>query len=44
MNKLKLIGAGVLAGGGLTKNDWLFILSIMITVLGMLQSYWENRD
>lgn len=43
MNKLKYAGMAALAGGGLSKQDWLFIISILLTVLGMLQSYLENR-
>lgn len=43
MNKLKLIGAGAVGAGALTNQDWLFILSIVITVLGMIQSYLETR-
>ena len=44
MNKLKLLGAGTFAGGALTDNDWILIISIVITVLGMIQSYLENRE
>lgn len=43
MNKLKIAGVAALAGGGLTQQDWLFIISILLTVLGMLQTYLENR-
>lgn len=43
MNKLKVVGAGMVAAGGLTKQDWLFILSILITLLGMLQEYLKGR-
>lgn len=44
MNKLKLSGAALIGAGQLTNQDWLFILSIVITVLGMIQSYLENRE
>lgn len=44
MNKLKVSGAAFIAAGQLTNQDWLFILSIIITVLGMVQSYLENRE
>lgn len=43
MNKLKYAGVAALSAGKITKQDWLFILSIIITVLGMIQSYLENR-
>ena len=44
MNKLKYAGLAALVGGGLTNSDWILILSIVITVLGMIQSYMENRE
>ena len=44
VNKLKRLGAGTFAGGALTNNDWILILSIIIMVLGMVQSYLENRE
>lgn len=43
MNKLKLTGAGMIALGNLTNEEWLFILSIIITVLGMIQDYLRDR-
>lgn len=44
MNKLKIIGAATIAAGDLTNQDWLFILSILITVLGMIQEYLSHRE
>ena len=44
MNKLKGIGLALVAAGGLTSEEWILILSIVITVLGMIQSYLENRE
>jgi len=44
MNKLKITGMGMIAAGHLTTQDWLFILSIVVTVLGMIQDYLQNRD
>jgi len=43
MNKLKMVGVSLVAAGGMTKEDWLLILSILITGLGMLQEYLKNR-
>ena len=44
MNKLKVVGAATIAAGKLTNQDWLFILSIVITVLGMIQEYLRHRE
>ena len=44
MNYLKATGAAAIVGAKLTNQDWLFILSIIVTVLGMIQSYLENRE
>lgn len=44
MNKLKIIGASAIAAGKLTNQDILFILSILITVLGMIQEYLSHRE
>lgn len=44
MNKLKVTGAAAIAAGGLTNQDWLFILSILLTVLGMIQEYLKGRE
>ncbi len=43
VNKLKVSGMAALVGAQMSNQDWLFILSIVITVLGMIQSYLENR-
>lgn len=43
MNKLKVTGLAALIAGGLTNEEWILLLSIAITVLGMIQSYLENR-
>lgn len=43
MNKFKYAGMAAVVGGGLTKNDILFIISILLTVLGILQTYLEGR-
>lgn len=44
MNKLKVSGAALVAAGQLTNQEWILLLSIVITVLGMIQSYLENRE
>ena len=44
MNKLKISGMAALVGAQMSNQDWLFVLSIIITVLGMIQSYLENRE
>lgn len=41
---MKVIGASAIAAGELTKQDWLLILSIIITVLGMIQEYLKTRE
>lgn len=33
----------MIALGGLTREEWLLVLSIVITVLGMIQDYLEHR-
>lgn len=43
MNKLKLTGISMIALGKLTNEEWLLVLSIIITVLGMIQDYLKNR-
>lgn len=43
MNKLKLIGGSMIALGKLTTQDWILILSIIITVAGMIQDYLERK-
>jgi len=44
MNKLKVIGASAIAAGKITNQDILFIISIIITVLGMIQEYLKSRE
>jgi len=43
VNKLKLTGISMIALGKLTNEEWLLVLSIIITVLGMIQDYLKNR-
>lgn len=43
MNLLKLSGATAIAVGQVSREDWLFIISIVLTLLGMLQEYMQNR-
>ena len=43
VNKLKLTGIGMVALGGLTSEEWILLLSIVITVLGMIQEYLKGR-
>lgn len=43
MNLAKKAGLVSVVAGGLTNTDILFIISILLTVLGMLQTYLENR-
>ena len=43
MNKFKAGGLVTLTAGSLTSEEWLLILSILITVLGMIQDYLKGR-
>ncbi len=43
MNKLKAIGAGMIGLNRITNDQWLLILSIAITILGMVQDYLRDR-
>lgn len=43
MNKLKIIGIGMISLDRLTNDQWLMIIGILITVLGMIQDYLEHR-
>ena len=43
MNKLKIVGAGMIGVNRLTNDQWLLIVSIIITVLGMIQDYLRDR-
>jgi len=38
-----MAGAGLIAVGEMTKEDWIFVISIVITLLGMLQDYLARR-
>ncbi|GAI18486.1 unnamed protein product [marine sediment metagenome] len=40
---MKLTGASMIALGNLTSEEWLLVLSIIITVLGMIQDYLKDR-
>ena len=44
MNLFKVSGAGLVAAGTLTNQDWILLISIVITVLGMIQDYLQNRE
>lgn len=44
MNKLKGVGLALVAAGGLTSEEWILILSIIVTIAGMIQTYLENRE
>ena len=39
LSKLKVSGMAALVGAQMSNQDWLFILSIIITVLGMIQTF-----
>ena len=43
MNLLKSGAVATVALGGLTNQDILFIISILLMVLGMLQDYLRDR-
>ena len=43
MNKLKIIGTSLIGLNRLTNEEWLLIISIIITVLGMIQDYLQTR-
>lgn len=43
MNKLKLMGAGLIGANRLTNDQWLLIISIAVTVLGMIQDYLQSK-
>jgi len=44
VNALKIVGAATIAAGKMTNQDILFIISIIITVLGMIQEYLSHRE
>ncbi len=43
MNLAKVTGVGLIAASKITNQEWILIISIIITVLGMIQDYLENR-
>ena len=43
MKKLAAVNMGFVALGGLTYQDWLFILSIIIGVLNLILEYLKSR-
>lgn len=43
MNLLKKTGLGLVAAGGLTNEQIILLISILVTVLGMIQDYLEGR-
>ena len=43
MNLAKITGFGMIVSSKLTNQDWILITGIIITVLGMIQDYLENR-
>ena len=43
MNLLKSVGISGIVASRLTNQDWILIISIVVTVLGMIQSYLENN-
>ena len=44
MNFLKVCAIIAMGFGGLTNQDILFIISIILIVLGMLQDYLKTRE
>ena len=44
MNKLKISGVGLIALGKITTQDWILIISILVTVLGMVQDYLQRKE
>lgn len=43
MNKLKIIGTSMIGLNRLTNEQWLLVISIVITVLGMIQDYLQHK-
>lgn len=37
------MAAGNVAAGGLTVDEWLLIISILMSALGLIQEYLKNR-
>ena len=44
MNRLKTSGVGLIALGKITTQDWILIISILVTVLGMVQDYLQRKE
>ena len=44
MNKLKFVGISALVGGQMSNQDWLFVISLVLTLLGMLQDYLREKN
>lgn len=44
MNRLKITGLGLVAVGKITTQDWILIISILVTVLGMIQDYLQRKE
>lgn len=44
MNRLKIIGASLIVAEKLTNAEWILIISIIVTILGMIQDYLKNRE
>ena len=38
------VAAAASIGGALTMQDWLFILSLLLSILGMLRDYIKERE
>jgi len=44
VNIFKKAGLGLVAAGSLTNQELLLLISIVITVLGMIQDYLKGRE
>jgi hypothetical protein len=44
LNAAKLIGAVTFVTATLTREDWVFIISVLMTILGLIQEYINHRD
>lgn len=44
MNTAKVLGAAAIVVGTVSREDWFFILSVLITILGMIQEYLKYRN
>ena len=44
MNKLKIAGVTAVASGMMSNQDWLFLVSLLLTALGMIQEYLKARE